>query len=46
MKVLINTGLSTIYFDRPYKLETVRELLKHAQIKLVQVMPEEVDAAK
>jgi dCMP deaminase len=46
MKVLINTGLSTVYYDRPYKLETIGELLKYAHIKLVQVKPEVADAAK
>jgi dCMP deaminase len=45
MKVLINTGLSTVYYDRPYKLATIGELLKYAQIKLVQVQPEVTDAA-
>jgi dCMP deaminase len=44
MKVLINTGLRTIFYDRPYKLDTVRDLLRHAAIKLVQVKPEEPDA--
>jgi dCMP deaminase len=45
MKVLINTGLRTVYYDRPYKLETIGELLKHARIKLVQIKPEEPDAS-
>jgi deoxycytidylate deaminase len=44
MKVLINTGLRTIFYDRPYKLDTVRDLLRHAAIKLVQVKPEVPDA--
>ncbi len=45
MKVLINTGLRTIFYDRPYKLETVRDLLNHAAIKLVQIKPEDTDAS-
>lgn len=43
MKVLINTGLRTVYYDRPYKLQTIDELLKHAQVKLVQVQQGDVD---
>jgi dCMP deaminase len=41
MKVLINTGISTVYYDRPYKLPTVAELLGYAKIQLVQVVPPE-----
>jgi dCMP deaminase len=37
LKVLINTGIHTVYYDRPYKLEAVGDLLRHARIKLVQV---------
>jgi dCMP deaminase len=39
MKVLINTGIRTVYYDRPYKLNTIGELLSYAKIQLVQVMP-------
>ncbi|HUN59840.1 MAG TPA: cytidine/deoxycytidylate deaminase family protein [Candidatus Binataceae bacterium] len=39
MKVLINTGIRTVYYDRPYKLDTVAELLSYAKIQLVQVIP-------
>ena len=35
LKVLINTGVRTVYYARPYKLNTVKELLKGASIKLV-----------
>ena len=45
MKVLINTGLRTVFYDRPYKLETIGDLLKHAPIKLVQIKPEEPDVS-
>jgi dCMP deaminase len=42
MKVLINTGIRTVYYDRPYKLKTVGELLSSAKIRLVQVtLPKE-----
>jgi dCMP deaminase len=40
MKVLINTGVRTVYYDRPYKLQTIEDLLKHARLKLVQVQSE------
>ena len=45
MKVLINTGVRTVYYDQPYKLQTIEELLTHAQLKLVQVKREDVDGA-
>jgi hypothetical protein len=41
MKVLINTGISTVYYDRPYKLPTVAELLGAAKIQLIHVAPPE-----
>ena len=41
MKVLINTGIRTVFYDRPYKLQTIADLLKYARIKLVQVGPPE-----
>jgi len=37
MKVLINTGIKTVYFGQPYKLQTIAELLSHARVKLVEV---------
>ena len=37
LKVLINTGVRTVYYARPYKLHTVAEMLKGASIKLVEV---------
>ncbi len=40
MKVLINTGVRTVYYDKPYKLRTIDELLKYARVKLVQVKAE------
>ena len=45
LKVLINTGIRSVHYGREYKLHTVRELLQHAAIKLVQVAPEEIDVA-
>jgi dCMP deaminase len=43
MKVLINTGVSTVYYDRPYKLHTIDDLLKHSHLKLIQVKTENAD---
>jgi dCMP deaminase len=43
MKVLINTGIRTVFYDRPYKLPTIDELLKGARVKLVQIKAEGVD---
>ncbi len=40
MKVLINTGIRTVYYGKEYKLHTIRELIAGARIQLVQVPPE------
>ncbi len=45
MKVLINTGIRNIYFEKEYKRHTVADLLKYSKIKLNQVVPENSDAA-
>jgi dCMP deaminase len=37
LKVLINVGIKTIYYDKPYKIEHIDELLRLSGIKLVQV---------
>lgn len=39
MKVLINTGIKTVFYARPYKLPTISSLLAHARITLVEVVP-------
>jgi dCMP deaminase len=39
MKVLINTGIKTVFYARPYKLPTISSLLAHARITLVEVLP-------
>ena len=39
MKVLINTGIKTVFYGKPYKLHTIAELLAHARVKLVEVPP-------
>lgn len=37
LKVLINTGIRRVFYDRPYKLHTLDELLRHAHIELIPV---------
>jgi dCMP deaminase len=38
-KVLINTGIRRIFYEKPYKLQTIEELLKYADVQLQQVVP-------
>ena len=45
LKVLINTGIRTVYYGREYKLHTVSELRKYAAVKLVQVTLESTDGS-
>jgi dCMP deaminase len=40
LKVLINTGVRSVYYEKPYKLHTIADLLAHARIKLVAIAPE------
>lgn len=37
LKVLINTGMSRIFYDRAYQLGTIRPLLEAADVRLVKV---------
>ena len=37
LKVLVNTGIKTIYYERPYKLETLEDIVRHTDVALVQV---------
>ena len=39
MKVLVNTGLRRVFYDQPYKIDTLAWLLKDARIELAQVAP-------
>jgi dCMP deaminase len=41
LKVLINVGIRTIYYEKPYKIENISELLRLSGIRLVQVTAEE-----
>jgi dCMP deaminase len=38
-KVLINTGIKRIFYEKPYKLETLAELRQYAEVTLEQVPP-------
>jgi dCMP deaminase len=41
-KVLINTGITRIFFEKPYRLHTLEELRRYAGVELAQVaMPAE-----
>lgn len=37
LKVLINVGIKTIYYDKPYKIDNISELLRLSGVKLVQI---------
>jgi dCMP deaminase len=43
LKVLINSGMRRVHYEKEYKLHTVAELLKYASIELVQVKAERHD---
>jgi len=45
LKVLINTGVRYVYYEKPYKLNTIGDLLTHSRIELIPVAPEPPDAA-
>jgi dCMP deaminase len=38
-KVLINTGIRRIFYEKPYKLHTLDELRRYADVELIQVVP-------
>ena len=37
-KVLLNTGIRRIFYEKPYKLQTLEELMRHANVQLVPVV--------
>jgi dCMP deaminase len=45
LKVLVNTGVRRVFYERPYKLDTLGWLLDQASIELVQVIPPAADEA-
>jgi dCMP deaminase len=45
-KVLVNTGVRRVFYERPYKLDTLGWLLDQASIELVQVIPPSADETR
>ncbi len=43
LKVIINTGIKTVYYEQDYKLQTLEELLEHSRIRLVKVALDALD---
>lgn len=41
LKALINVGIKTIYYDKPYKIENISELLRLSGVRLIQVRIEQ-----
>jgi dCMP deaminase len=39
LKVLINTGIRRVFYEREYKLHTLRDLLKWSDVRLERVVP-------
>ncbi len=37
LKTLVNTGIKAIYFEKPYKLDTVEDIIHHTGVELHQV---------
>lgn len=37
LKVLVNTGIRAIFYEKPYKLDTVADIIAHTGVKLQQV---------
>ncbi len=37
LKVLVNTGIKRVFYEREYKRQTLEELLRHADVRLEQV---------
>jgi dCMP deaminase len=37
LKVLVNTGIKQIFYERPYKLHTLIDILQHTQVSLEKV---------
>ncbi|MCZ6623481.1 MAG: dCMP deaminase family protein [Deltaproteobacteria bacterium] len=41
LKVLVNTGIKNIYYEKPYKLHTLEEILRTTKVHLESVKPPE-----
>jgi dCMP deaminase len=38
-KVLINTGIKRVFYEKPYKLHTIQELLAYPDVTLEEIVP-------
>ena len=38
-KVLINTGIKRVFYEKPYKLHTIEELLRYTDVTLEEIVP-------
>lgn len=38
LKTLVNTGIHDIFYEKPYKLETLQEVLRFTDVRLTQVL--------
>jgi dCMP deaminase len=45
LKVLINTDVRNVYYEKAYKLHTIADLLSRSNIKLVPIAPESADGS-
>ena len=45
LKTLVNTGVKHIFYEKPYKLHTLREILAHTDVTLEQIGMPPPDAA-
>ena len=37
LKTLVNTGIRTIFYEKPYKLHSLEEIIRHAEVTIQQV---------
>ncbi|MFB3092580.1 MAG: dCMP deaminase, partial [Dehalococcoidia bacterium] len=37
IKVLVNTGINTVYYESPYKLDTLEEILRNTRVHMEKV---------
>jgi dCMP deaminase len=39
LKVLVNTGITRVYYETPYKLHTSEEILRNTQVQMEKIEP-------
>jgi dCMP deaminase len=39
LKVLVNTGITRVYYETPYKLHTLEEILRNTQVQMEKIEP-------